>query len=540
MKQIRLALRDWIGLALVLAGLILRLRQYLADRSLWLDEAMLTNNILARSFGGLFQPLDNNQGAPIGFLLLQKSITLILGTSEYALRLFPFVAGLVALALMFMLTRKIVSPFAGLFALAFFAFSPELVYYASEVKQYSSDVAIALLLILLYLKIDSPTHKSVTASPMKRGEAVSSSKRGLLREEHPRNDEIERTGYKSEPTEIKIKDAALLALAGTLAMWFSHPALFIVAALGIALFVSALRARDQKQILLLVAVGAAWVFSLGALYFLNLRQLSTHQFFLDYWAAGFLPHDLSAFAWLANSLQAPFRDLLSLQTDYFVTALLFFVGLINLWRWNPRFGLFLLLILFFSLLASFLTLYPFAGRMILFLSPIFILLLGEGIEVLAGMFSRPTWPAWTVRILLAGYLLFGPLTTSIENFVTPKYQEHIRPTMQYLRDYRKDGDLIYVYYWAEHAVRYYAPKYGMDMSEFIIGADHHEHPEAYRAEIDSLRGHERVWFLFSHVYENGNFNERDFILNYLDSVGKLLREYRVPGTSVYLYLYDLR
>jgi uncharacterized membrane protein len=539
MKRIpRLTARDWIGLALVLAGLILRLRQYLANRSLWLDEAMLTNNILARSFGGLFQPLDNNQGAPIGFLLLQKSITLTIGNSEYALRLFPLVAGIVALVAMFVLTRKISNSFTGLFALAFFAFSPELVYYASEVKQYSSDVAMAILLILLYLKIDSPTHRSVTA----RNEAVSSSKRGLLRERfaHPRNDEIKKTGYKSEPTEIKIKDAALLALAGTFAMWFSHPALFIVAALGLALFLPALRARDQKQILLLLAVGTTWVVSLGALYFLNLRQLSTHQFFLDYWAAGFMPHNLSAFAWLGNSLKAPFHDLLSLQTDYFVTALLFLVGLINRWRWNPRFGFFLLLILFFSLLASSLTLYPFAGRMILFLSPILILLLAEGIEAIAGLLTRPTWLTWTVRVLLAGYLLFGPLSTSIENFVTPKYQEHIRPTMAYLRDYRKDGDLVYVYYWAEHAVRYYAPKYGMSMSDFIIGADHHEHPEDYRVELDALRGHDRVWFLFSHVYENGNFNERDFILEYLDSIGELSREYRVPGTSVYLYLYNLR
>ena len=57
--------------------------------------------------------------------------------------------------------------------------------------------------------------------------------------------------------------------------------------------------------------------------------------------------------------------------------------------------------------------------------------------------------------------------------------------------------------------------------------------------MDALRGHDRVWFLFSHVYENGDFNERDFILNYLDSIGDLQREYRVPGTSVYLYLYDL-
>jgi len=45
--------------------------------------------------------------------------------------------------------------------------------------------------------------------------------------------------------------------------------------------------------------------------------------------------------------------------------------------------------------------------------------------------------------------------------------------------------------------------------------------------------------MMSHVYEKGDFNEKDFILNYLDQIGTKKREFREPGTSVYLYLYDL-
>ena len=497
MKKLpRLAPRDWIGISLVLIGFVLRLRQYLANRSLWLDEAMLTNNILARSFGGLFQQLDNNQGAPIGFLLVQKSITILLGDSEYALRLFPFVAGVFALVLMFTLTRKISSSFAGNLALGFFAVAPSLVYYSSEVKQYSSDVAIALGLSLLY--------------------------------------------FKYAQTEIKLRDTFFIALAGALAVWFSHPAFFVIGALGLALFIPAVIAKDKPRIITLLFIAIIWFLNLGILYTLNLRQLSTHQFFLDFWHVGFIPHDSSALTWMAYSLQAPFRDLLDFQTSYIVTVFLLLIGYVGLTRRNPRFGFFLLAIFFLSLFASYLTLYPFAGRMILFLAPVLILFLAEGTEAIAGLFARSTVLAWIVRIFIAVYLLFGPVSVTVENFVTPKYQEHVRPTMEYLRDYRKDGDLVYVYYWAEHAVRYYAPKYGMDMSEFITGADYHDNPMAYDAELESLRGHERVWFLFSHVYENGDFNERDFILRLLDSMGEQQRQFRVPGTSVYLYLYDLR
>jgi hypothetical protein len=46
--------------------------------------------------------------------------------------------------------------------------------------------------------------------------------------------------------------------------------------------------------------------------------------------------------------------------------------------------------------------------------------------------------------------------------------------------------------------------------------------------------------LFSHVYEREEFNERDYVLNYLNENGEKKREFRVPGTSVFLYLYDLR
>ena len=37
----------------------------------------------------MFQPLDYDQGAPIGFLLVEKLFNLILGKHEFALRLFP-------------------------------------------------------------------------------------------------------------------------------------------------------------------------------------------------------------------------------------------------------------------------------------------------------------------------------------------------------------------------------------------------------------------------------------------------------------------
>jgi hypothetical protein len=76
--------------------------------------------------------------------------------------------------------------------------------------------------------------------------------------------------------------------------------------------------------------------------------------------------------------------------------------------------------------------------------------------------------------------------------------------------------------------------------EYIAGGLHADNPQALLTELDPLQGQRRVWILFSHVYERGEYNERDWMLAYLDQIGERKRQFIEPGTSVYLYLYDLR
>ncbi len=95
-----------IAALLMLLGALLRLRQYLTGRSLWADEAMLALNIVNRDFAGLLRPLDYDQGAPIGFLLVEKIFNSILGKNEFALRLFPLLIGLISLWLFYLLLKQ--------------------------------------------------------------------------------------------------------------------------------------------------------------------------------------------------------------------------------------------------------------------------------------------------------------------------------------------------------------------------------------------------------------------------------------------------
>ena len=80
--------------ALVLLGLGLRVWAYAAVASLWLDEIVLSRNILGLDMRALLtEPLRLEQVAPRGFLLVEKLAVAAFGDHELVLRLFPFLCG---------------------------------------------------------------------------------------------------------------------------------------------------------------------------------------------------------------------------------------------------------------------------------------------------------------------------------------------------------------------------------------------------------------------------------------------------------------
>ncbi|MEW6241634.1 MAG: glycosyltransferase family 39 protein, partial [Chloroflexota bacterium] len=447
-----------------------------------------------RSFLSLTEWLEYDQQAAIGFLWLQKVSVLIIGNNEYALRLVPFIAGCIALWLMYLIGRRLPASI-GLTALALFAFSYPLVYYTSEAKQYIVDVAIALGLLALFLHFDQ---------------------RGL-----------------------RLRDNLVFGLVGAGAIWFSHPAIFTLAGIGLVLLIKALRKKSWSALGGPLLTGALWLASFALFYVMFLGRSVTADVLLDFWGDAFLPLSARAGSWLTVSFDNFFHDVAGLNSPLFINLLLILLGLIFLFRTNLPLAIALTAPTLLVLLASAARAYPFAGRMILFLTPAVFVAFGGCVELLGRPIRNPLASAVT-RGLAAVFLVLLAAQTSVPNSASPVYREHIRPTMEYLRDSYKDGDQIFVYFWTEPAFRYYAPKFGFSADDYLASSRHSEEPEGNIAEIAPLLGHKRVWFIFSHVYEKGGFNERDYILEYLDSVGDLTREFRVPGTSVYLYLYDLR
>ena len=140
----------WLALFLVVGfGFTARARALLAGRSLWLDEVVLATSIRDRGFVALLtEPLAFGQSAPPGFLVATKFFAEIFGTGLVWMRVVPFVSGVgtVLLAALFAL-RAFRRPSAQIAFVALASFSPTLVFYSAEMKQYSTD-AFAMMLAL--------------------------------------------------------------------------------------------------------------------------------------------------------------------------------------------------------------------------------------------------------------------------------------------------------------------------------------------------------------------------------------------------------
>jgi 4-amino-4-deoxy-L-arabinose transferase-like glycosyltransferase len=233
-----------LAIALAALGALTRVRLYLTNRSLWLDEVFIALNLSKRSFAELAKPLDFNQGAPIGFLWIEKAVVTLFGNSEYALRLWPLVLGLASVVLFLILVRRTLGPVAGCVAMLLFVTSPPLNYFSSDAKQYGGDV-VYVTLVLLLAQYWRETHR-----------------RGVL---------------------------VALAVLGVLAPWLSHAALFALGAAGLVLAYESIEARRWRETAVLALIGASWALSVAAAYKLTLGALTADSQLQGYWNESFAP-----------------------------------------------------------------------------------------------------------------------------------------------------------------------------------------------------------------------------------------------------------
>ena len=126
-------------------------RTHSMGQSLWADEAWVANAILEPSIAESIYYHSWLQTSPPLFLILNRLVIRVLGLSNETLRFFTVVIGTASVVPMIYIACRLLRPTFALVAIFFFVFSPELVRYTHELKQYSSDVFASLILLGLGL-----------------------------------------------------------------------------------------------------------------------------------------------------------------------------------------------------------------------------------------------------------------------------------------------------------------------------------------------------------------------------------------------------
>ena len=143
-----------IAISAIVVGVALRIIEFMRDRPLWLDEAMLALNIAARSFVQLARPLDYDQSAPLAYLWGERLAVVIGGINERSLRVLPFIAGLAVLPVVWGVARRVAGASAAAIATVLAAFSLSLVTFSAEGKQYGVDPLATVMIVWLASRVD--------------------------------------------------------------------------------------------------------------------------------------------------------------------------------------------------------------------------------------------------------------------------------------------------------------------------------------------------------------------------------------------------
>jgi hypothetical protein len=500
-----------VTLLLIVIGTGLRLWQYLANNSLFVDEAALARNIIDRPLSQLFQGLDYAQSAPVGFLLVQKGIITVFGTSEYALRAFPLGCGILALLLFWRLAERVLSGWWVTYAVGLFALGLPFIVFSSLVKQYSSDTAIAVLILLASIEL---RQRSVT-----RGRAW------------------------------------LLGVVGAAAVWFSQPALFVLAGIGAALLFEVWVARDDTAGRLLVSIWILWAGNAlaAAAFAQSIVTAADRAFFRWIWADGFMPmppRSVVDLTWVLGKLTWAFGTFASGMGEMhgglgyrwsFAFTLVMLIGLWSFWKTRRDISLFLVLPIVVTATASAFKLYPFTARLFAFLLP------GLLLSTAAGANYLMTALAGRLNILgnAALAILVGAPVYATATNLPPFWLQHVRPVIEQVYAERRPGDGVYVFYGAGQAFRYYATHLRLSMEDVRIGRCYAADPREYLRELDQFRDQSRLWVLVTSALPQAIEVEAALMLEYLDEIGRREKTIAVPGSRAYSveaangYLYDL-
>ncbi len=457
---LRLLIAFVIGL-----GIALRLLLFFQNRNLIIDEANIVRNLAERGFAGLAQPLSYEQYAPPVFLWVEKLASILFGLGEKGLRLYPLLSGIGSLFLFLSLAKKWMHPEALWLPLSYLAGGFIFLDYSTEIKQYMPDVFVALLLLWLALRWEQ--------SRMSPGSF-------LFR----------------------------WMLAGSIAIWTSMPSVFILAGIGCYYAWPVLREKKFSRLLPLAMIASVWVAQFALYYFSILRSQIESSYLQNFHREYFI-YLLPTTAAEWNHNLERMLDILGnvggwMGVSVASNVVFLVVGGIYLLRRQTRLFMLLGIPIFLVLLAAALHQFSLIARVILFMLPLWLLVLGMGFDRLLRVRVRAAGLRWIAGSLLVIVASYDAIAQTCFRFIVQPYRFHqITAGMDWIQARGGRGSQLYVHdatvptyiYYTElhpHKAKYSA----------LLGAHRLKWSDDYGALTRSIR--DTAYFLYP-----GGFPEED-------------------------------
>lgn len=486
-----------IGILLVaIAGIALRTVNYAGASSMWYDELTAALNVSERSYYQLLtQPLDYNQVASIGFLLITKFFTSVFGENDFTFRFWPWLCSVLSLYFYYQIARLYLKENALLAAFILFAFAGSGWFYAAQAKQYACDITSSLFLVWAALELYN--------------------------------------------IKLTLSRTILLSVAGFIFISTSMPAVALSGGLLCLLLLQFIYKTNQNKfrtffiIAFTWAVACAWV-AYHAKFVLNTDSVNAMT---TYWSRGFVPLTgvSDAFLWLINRVRNELgffvyfflADVWPAMKVFSTVLLLAAVpGIIKLIATNKIKGTILLSPFFLAVLLSLLRILPYDTRVVLYASWPFLIAAVAGAEWLSNVSFKKIHPS-LAKVFIILIALPMPIIYLLEPRERPPfYCQPAEPVLKELKNQLQPGDIIYVYYKARHAMKVYGHKQGITNYKL---SGFYDSTALYYNQIDSLKGNKRVWFFTTHWTPKRNGQLPDSIQTYMaHKIGKEIKVIKDP------------
>jgi len=462
-------------------GMLLRLYN-LGKKSLWLDEAVIFWISQGEIGKILSQNASLNSAPPLYVLLIH--IVSGFSQSEAVLRSLSWLSGTLAIPSIYILCRQLMSKQAALICAFIFAIAPIQVHYSQELREYSLAILLAIWIIYFYLRFE------------RRSEL-----RWLI-------------GF---------------TVISSFGIFTQYGLSLLILAINIIFFLNWLTTNRSFPIVMKWAMAQAFLLLIvGAVYLLALKdQLVEGGFGLFYLSSGYWNNGTGWLGGLPSFLTNNTIQILKYLFPVWllIWALLIFLGILSAFK--TKSGKILIGVFAASLVVVFLSsvmnYYPYlASRQILYLSPLFYIVLAFGFEKISQF--RPSWVWLGLLMVIFGYIGFH----GTFKYLTEPGTEELRPIVNTLMERIEPNDQIYIYYSAEPAFQYY---YRQPQNLIIQGIKSREDPLGYSGQLKPyLEQPNRIWLVFSHCV----LGECEMIANFAATIRPVEKIQTESGAWLYL------